>query len=195
MNYMFAFRETFSRPVRRIRFLGLFDTVNSVPQFENAWLQRSKFPYTARSTAKVIRHAVAIDERRAKFRHDLVGQERPHKREHHYRRRDKSWDEPQEDEDLAPDQPSIRGRKQSLAAKFNKTRSLAVRAATPPRFSHRSKSRSVSPAVNGVVNEDDYAGSVYSDMSHDSIKMLQRMNEEFFDHDSDDEEQDIQETW
>lgn len=34
MNYMFAFRETFSRPVRRIRFLGLFDTVNSVPQFE-----------------------------------------------------------------------------------------------------------------------------------------------------------------
>lgn len=29
-NFMKAFRETFSRPVRRIRFLGLFDTVNSV---------------------------------------------------------------------------------------------------------------------------------------------------------------------
>lgn len=29
-RYMRSFRETFSRPVRRIRFLGLFDTVNSV---------------------------------------------------------------------------------------------------------------------------------------------------------------------
>ncbi|RPA99044.1 hypothetical protein L873DRAFT_1633306, partial [Choiromyces venosus 120613-1] len=72
-NYMRAFRETFARPVRRVRFLGLFDTVNSVPRFENAWLKRSAgFPYTARSTALVIRHAVGIDERRAKFRQDLV---------------------------------------------------------------------------------------------------------------------------
>jgi uncharacterized protein (DUF2235 family) len=29
-KFMMAFRETFSRPVRRIKFLGLFDTVNSV---------------------------------------------------------------------------------------------------------------------------------------------------------------------
>ena len=71
-EFMRAFRETFSRPVRRIRFLGLFDTVNSVPRFESAWMERSKFPYTARSTAKVIRHAVGIDERRAKFRQDLL---------------------------------------------------------------------------------------------------------------------------
>ncbi|KAI4096486.1 MAG: hypothetical protein LQ344_000994 [Seirophora lacunosa] len=62
-QHLKAFRETFSRPVRRIRFLGLFDTVNSVPRFENAWMQRSKFPYTARSSAKIIRHAVSIDER------------------------------------------------------------------------------------------------------------------------------------
>ena len=48
------------------------DLVNSVPRFENAWMQRSKFPYTARSSAKVIRHAVSIDERRAKFRSDLI---------------------------------------------------------------------------------------------------------------------------
>ncbi|KAL5598670.1 hypothetical protein BROUX41_003416 [Berkeleyomyces rouxiae] len=73
-EFMKGFRETFSRPVRRIRFLGLFDTVNSVPRFEAAWMQRSKFPYTARSKAKVIRHAVSIDERRAKFRQDLVYQ-------------------------------------------------------------------------------------------------------------------------
>ncbi|KAJ4291263.1 hypothetical protein N0V88_006264 [Collariella sp. IMI 366227] len=72
--FMKGFRETFSRPVRRIRFLGLFDTVNSVPRFETAWMERSKFPYTARTSAKVIRHAVAIDERRAKFRQDLIYQ-------------------------------------------------------------------------------------------------------------------------
>ena len=71
-EFMRGFRETFSRPVRRIRFLGLFDTVNSVPKFESAWMKRSNFPYTARSSAKVIRHAVAIDERRARFRQDLI---------------------------------------------------------------------------------------------------------------------------
>ncbi|KAF8246451.1 hypothetical protein K440DRAFT_631907 [Wilcoxina mikolae CBS 423.85] len=72
-EYMRAFRETFARPVRRVRFLGLFDTVNSVPRFEQAWLKRSSgFPYTARSSARVIRHAVGIDERRAKFRQDLI---------------------------------------------------------------------------------------------------------------------------
>ncbi|KAK4441983.1 hypothetical protein QBC34DRAFT_456886 [Podospora aff. communis PSN243] len=79
-EFMKGFRETFSRPVRRIRFLGLFDTVNSVPRFETAWMQRSKFPYTARTSAKVIRHAVSIDERRAKFRQDLIYQsDRPKK--------------------------------------------------------------------------------------------------------------------
>ncbi|MCJ1381863.1 hypothetical protein MMC17_004975 [Xylographa soralifera] len=73
-EFIMGFRETFSRPVRRIRFLGLFDTVNSVPHFENAWMKRSKFPYTARSSALVIRHAVCIDERRAKFRQDLISE-------------------------------------------------------------------------------------------------------------------------
>lgn len=73
-TFMKAFRETFSRPVGRIRFMGLFDTVNSVPMFENAWMERNKFPYTAHSTARVIRHAVSIDERRAKFRQDLISE-------------------------------------------------------------------------------------------------------------------------
>lgn len=84
-EYMRAFRETFSRPITRIKFMGLFDTVNSVPRFENAWMQRSKFPYTARSSALVIRHAVGIDERRAKFRQDLISGKRPHdkKNKHH----------------------------------------------------------------------------------------------------------------
>lgn len=73
-TFMKAFRETFSRPVSRIKFMGLFDTVNSVPMFENAWMERNKFPYTAHSTARVIRHAVSIDERRAKFRQDLIAE-------------------------------------------------------------------------------------------------------------------------
>ncbi|KAL5334322.1 hypothetical protein BJX70DRAFT_21979 [Aspergillus crustosus] len=83
-RYMKAFRETFSRPITRIRFMGLFDTVNSVPRFESAWMQRSKFPYTARSSARVIRHAVGIDERRAKFRQDLISEIKPSKKAHYH---------------------------------------------------------------------------------------------------------------
>lgn len=44
-----------------------------------------KFPYTARSSARVIRHAVAIDERRAKFRSDLVSQVKEAATQHHHR--------------------------------------------------------------------------------------------------------------
>ncbi|PLB36910.1 T6SS phospholipase effector Tle1-like catalytic domain-containing protein [Aspergillus candidus] len=76
-EYMKAFRETFSWPVEPVRFMGLFDTVNSVPMFEGPWMGRSQFPYSSRSKAKVVRHAVAINERRAKFRQDLVSQGRP----------------------------------------------------------------------------------------------------------------------
>lgn len=79
--------------MRRIRFLDLFDTVNSVPRFETAWMERSKFPYTAKSSAKVIRYAVSIDERRAKFRQDLIyqssgrhhdGKSHAHPEHHHH---------------------------------------------------------------------------------------------------------------
>lgn len=46
-------------------------------------MRRDKFPYTARSSARVIRHAVSIDERRAKFRQDLISEtktSRPHEK-------------------------------------------------------------------------------------------------------------------
>lgn len=49
-------------------------------------MQRSKFPYTANSSAKVIRHAVSIDERRAKFRQDLISENKPSKPGHHHHR-------------------------------------------------------------------------------------------------------------
>lgn len=75
-QYMKALRETFCRPVTQIDFLGLFDTVNSIPQFE---MNRNKFlyPYSTKTTAKTIRHAVSIDEHRAKFRQDLLANFNP----------------------------------------------------------------------------------------------------------------------
>ncbi|KAI9712612.1 MAG: hypothetical protein M1812_006792 [Candelaria pacifica] len=88
--FMKAFRGTFSRPVNRISFLGLFDTVNSVPRFEAAWMQRSKFPYTAKSSARVVRHAVGIDERRAKFRQDLISETKSTPKKHHLRKHQNS---------------------------------------------------------------------------------------------------------
>ena len=62
-------------------FLIPTNPLSNFRRFENAWMQRSKFPYTARSSARVIRHAVSIDERRAKFRSDLISEaktSRPH---------------------------------------------------------------------------------------------------------------------
>lgn len=117
---MCAFRETFSRPVLPIRFLGLFDTVNSVPAFENAWMQRSKFPYTARSSARVIRHAVSIDERRAKFRQDLISQEKPDKsmiyKRHRRRRQAKQLLQgPEHQEENEKVEEDNRGRRDTLA--------------------------------------------------------------------------------
>ncbi|RMJ22243.1 hypothetical protein PHISP_06883 [Aspergillus sp. HF37] len=75
-RYMKALRETFCLPILQIRFLGLFDTVNSVPQFE-ANRNKFMFPYTAKTSARVIRHAVSIDEHRAKFREDLISNANP----------------------------------------------------------------------------------------------------------------------
>ncbi|GFF87969.1 uncharacterized protein YEL023C [Aspergillus udagawae] len=81
LKYMQGFQETFCHPPPDIRFLGLFDTVNSVPRFERAWMRRNRFPYTARTKAKVIRHAVSIDEHRAKFRQDLISGVKPSPKE------------------------------------------------------------------------------------------------------------------
>ncbi|RMJ24198.1 hypothetical protein PHISP_04930 [Aspergillus sp. HF37] len=76
---MKAFRETFCRPLAQIRFLGLFDAVNSIPCIE---VRRNKlqFPYTTCTTAKVLRHAVSIDERRIRFRNELLSDWHPRAR-------------------------------------------------------------------------------------------------------------------
>lgn len=178
---MCAFRETFSRPVRPIRFLGLFDTVNSVPQLENAWMQRSKFPYTARSTARVIRHAVSIDERRAKFRQDLVGQEKSDRsmlyKRHHKRRHGKDLPHSSENiNEMKEKHEEDRGRRDTLA---------------PPeqfRNPHETSGvRGLSPGYS--VGDGGHGSGTPSVMSMDAVRT--------WNSDDDDEggEQDILEVW
>lgn len=53
--------------------MGLFDTVNSVGRFEMPLLRKS-FPESSVPAAQHVRHAVAIDERRAKFKPALYAQ-------------------------------------------------------------------------------------------------------------------------
>ncbi|TID27505.1 hypothetical protein E6O75_ATG00272 [Venturia nashicola] len=195
MNYMFAFRETFSRPVHRIRFLGLFDTVNSVPRFESALMKRSKFPYTARSTAKVIRHAVAIDERRAKFRQDLISELKP-TREAHYRRRHKHlhlWDQAEVDKKTETEQFSC-GRT-SVESHTDPLEPAQPRLQVP-KFrdpSEVSGVRSLSPNARRKDNDGD---SFVTSASQDSLAAIRRENGIWaIDEDSDGEEQDIKEVW
>ncbi|OQE13508.1 hypothetical protein PENFLA_c047G05608 [Penicillium flavigenum] len=57
-------RETLSRPMSRVQFLGMFDAVNSIADFE---VNVDGMP-----SSKVVRHAVSIDERRIKFRPVLL---------------------------------------------------------------------------------------------------------------------------
>lgn len=186
LDFMCAFRETFSRPIRCIRFLGLFDTVNSVPVFENAWLQRSKFPYTARTTAKVIRHAVAIDERRAKFRQDLISEVRtsPHQPTyHHWHRHRRQKVDPAKTDDTE------RGRKPADPTKqrLPRPRGLAFRDQ-----SETSGIRSLSPNMSPHHRPEDDRSSLTS-VSYASLPPVKNYEEE--EDDDDEAEQDILEVW
>ncbi|KAI1389340.1 uncharacterized protein F4822DRAFT_197703 [Hypoxylon trugodes] len=176
-RFMKGFRETFSRPVKRIRFLGLFDTVNSVPRFEAAWMQRSKHPYTAKSSAKRIRHCVSIDERRAKFRQDLMYQGvNKGRREHHPHRHlhdivhEKYRAKRAAISDSTPNAHPERGRRETLAP-------IDERAFRPH---SRSKSRTPRASVDGMsqFGEGGQDASQFTDDDEES-----------------DDEQDIDEIW
>ncbi|OJD38662.1 sporulation associated protein [Diplodia corticola] len=65
--YMDKFKGAFCRPDVRVHFLGLFDCVNSVGQFEIP-LWRTSYRCIATPAAQHIRHAVSIHERRLKFK-------------------------------------------------------------------------------------------------------------------------------
>ena len=72
-DFMGNFKKTFCREGVKVRFLGLFDCVSSVGSFEVPFWRRS-FPRVVCPSAKHVRHAVSIDERRAKFRPALFHQ-------------------------------------------------------------------------------------------------------------------------
>ncbi|KAI5306175.1 hypothetical protein KEM56_001985 [Ascosphaera pollenicola] len=67
IEYMEKFKLTFCRPDVGIHFLGLFDCVNSVGQFEIPFY-RTSYKVVANPPARYIRHAVSIHERRCKFK-------------------------------------------------------------------------------------------------------------------------------
>ncbi|KAI0110756.1 hypothetical protein GGR51DRAFT_557756 [Nemania sp. FL0031] len=167
-RFMKGFRETFSRPVKRIRFLGLFDTVNSVPRFETAWMQRSKFPYTARSSAKVIRHCVSIDERRAKFRQDLMYQKQPEGHHHHHHL-------------LHGLHEKYRARRPAVSDATSRGRRATL--APPEEHAFRGHSRSPSRATKNSTEVPGRTPDTRSEIS------------QLDGYDSDDEEQDIDELW
>lgn len=78
VRFMKDFKRTFCRdsPTQdsAIHFLGLFDCVNSVGQFEIP-LFRKSYRYIATPSATHIRHAVSIHERRLKFKPALFIEE------------------------------------------------------------------------------------------------------------------------
>lgn len=73
-KYMDSFKRTFGRINAKVHFLGLFDTVNSVGNFEIPF-KRPRYLPTVLGTAEHIRHAVSIDERRLKFKPALLNQD------------------------------------------------------------------------------------------------------------------------
>jgi len=70
-HYMARTKAVFGREDVQVYFLGLFDCVNSVNEFEMPTPGKST-PYIKKAPAKHIRHAVSIDERRAKFKPTLM---------------------------------------------------------------------------------------------------------------------------
>lgn len=73
-DWMDNFKHTFCRDEVRVHFLGLFDTVNSVGYFDLPFTRKTYLP-DVEETAQHIRHAVAIDERRCKFKPALLHQD------------------------------------------------------------------------------------------------------------------------
>lgn len=72
LKYMQKFRETYCRNECGVHFLGLFDCVASVNQFD---VSRLSSPDTPRVPADFVRHAVSMDERRIKFKPSLFSTE------------------------------------------------------------------------------------------------------------------------
>ena len=85
-NFMVSFKNHFCRTETKepsevdaggikVHFLGLFDCVSSVGNLDLPFLQKAAALPVVTGTAKYVRHAVAIDERRVKFKAALFAQE------------------------------------------------------------------------------------------------------------------------
>jgi uncharacterized protein (DUF2235 family) len=92
-SYMRLFKSSFCRNEHRpghthddkeggikVHFLGLFDTVNSVGTLDVPWGRVLKVPEVL-GTAEHVRHAVALNERRVKFKAALLAQDNVEKTE------------------------------------------------------------------------------------------------------------------
>ena len=168
-------------------------------------MQRSKFPYTARSSAKVIRHAVSIDERRAKFRSDLISEAKTS-------RPNEKHNSPTNGQKTSPG----RGRMTNLAtpnqANVNRFRrrsqyrsTVDVNGVASPRLSAvdggrlnpqqglKDHSRSMSSANARNVASD--VASIKTSNSVDSYQPEQYPNIEDDDEEDEVAEQDIEELW
>lgn len=161
-------------------------------------MERSKFPYTARSSAKVIRHAVAIDERRAKFRQDLISQTSAsgsHRHHDHHLRNGKTetrqGQRQNQDDQLTVPMAPERFRRPSQARPLDDDE-LTSRYR---RSSQRDRSRSISPGKVERKRSDNNLGSINRASSQVSLQPSDRAPEH--DEDSDDEgaAQDIEEIW
>lgn len=167
-------------------------------------MQRSKFPYTARSSARVIRHAVSIDERRAKFRSDLISEtktSRPNQ-EHHgetHGRRSGAGENRMTNGSKASHLSANRFRRRSAirsTVELNKAISPRLKALEDgyldPQKSSRGRLRSTSPAISCNAASD--AVSIKTSISIDSYQPGQHPDE---DNEYEDEtaEQNIEELW
>ena len=168
-------------------------------------MQRSKFPYTARSSARVIRHAVSIDERRAKFRQDLISEVKQSKPNGKYQR---------EGHEEKPG--ALRGRMTNGATQnpMNATRfrrrsqyrSMSQRTkAVSPRLSavdevyldpgKGSSARRASPRPAKSYDRASDGASIKSSTSVDSYQPGQHPDDEDEDDIDEAAEQDIEELW
>lgn len=168
-----------------------------MPHFESRWLQRSKHPYTAKSSALVIRHAVSIDERRAKFRQDLLSEKKPRDSGSHGSTSEENRlgipgqgnAEKEEDEFLHTRyrRPSRRPRSREESRERSRERSVNHRASYE---SNISPNRSV-----GMPSQEDLRSRTASTCS--LPRRPRQFDEDDFSDDEADEErdQDIQEIW
>lgn len=168
-------------------------------------MQRSKFPYSARSSAKVIRHAVSIDERRAKFRQDLISQQKNQKKQHqnHHQHLQKLEEANTQNDNVNSDvrrgtastTATDRFRRPSQFQQANKDKqAFSARLAT---FSEekllRPSAANISRGPSLAFAKDGDASSINTDTSQIRVAPPRPPGEE----DDDDEaaEQDIEELW